>query len=208
MSTAAPTLCGGTSKRTGASSHEETRKRGSRFLRRQLSAIPHLQGCGAVVGYRVCDRSQGLYAMSPPPWRRVSPSSRYQHPFAPQRMAAGPGFRHYLLTWPQQSLLETCHVGCLLPAHSPRDGFILQHTELSWDGGSFAGREIVAYGRLPFPKPLQFLALPGLAVPPKPRSRRAHVVLRGKWAKNIQPFAGMAPFLVCRIPPLSPSPFL
>lgn len=117
----------------------------SGFLRRQLSAIPGLQGCGAVVGYRVCGSSQGLYAVSPCPWQGLSLSSRYQHPSAPQRMAAGPGFRLCLLTQPQQGgLLETCLVGFLLPAHSPQDGFILQHTEPSWDGGSFAGREIVA----------------------------------------------------------------
>lgn len=117
----------------------------SGFLRRQLSAVPGLQGCGAVVGYRVCGSSQGLYAVSPCPWQGLSLSSRYQHPSALQRMAAGPGFRLCLLTQPQQGgLLETCLVGFLLPAHSPQDGFILQHTEPSWDGGSFAGREIVA----------------------------------------------------------------
>lgn len=174
------TLCGGPSKRTGASSHKETGKRRSGFLRRQLSAIPGLQGYGAVVGYRVYGRSQGLYAVSPSPWQGLPPSSRDQHPSAPQRTAAGLGFRLHLLTRPQQGgLLETCHVGFLLPAHSPQDGFILQHTELSWDGGSFAGRDIAAYGRLPFPKPLQFFALPSVAVPPKPRSRRAHGILRG-----------------------------
>lgn len=180
MSTRAQTFCGGPSKRTGASSHKETGKRGSGFLRKQLSAIPALQGCGVMVGYRVSGRSQGLYAVSPTPWQGLYPFSRDQHPSAPQRTAAGLGFRLYPLPWPQKGgLLQTCPVGFLLPAHSPQDGFVLQQTELSWDGGSFAGRDRVAYGHLPFPKSLQVLALPGAAVPPKPHSRRAHVILRG-----------------------------
>lgn len=152
-------------------------------------------------------RSQGLYAVSPTPGREYLSLPEI---FCLTEVAAGPGFRLYLLPRPQQGgLLETCCVGCLLPAHSPQDGFVLQHTH-SWAGME----EALQAGKQQHTDTFLFLSYSSLwhslvlLYPPKPRSRRAHVVLRGKWAKNIQLFAGVAPFSVCLIPPSSPSPFL